>query len=147
MPSSTTDKGAVKIQLSDLRRFLQLASKMWKSSYIGDSQIVVFTFTKKSCSIAMARDGLLLTYLCNRVDAEANEQVFSLPIGLLKDFSNGTGMVVLCEVVENGDSHVAANWSGGTAECEIRYPVHELPGYHLIRDLAWHTIDERSVDL
>jgi hypothetical protein len=119
---------------------------MWKSSYESDSQIVVFTFTKSCCSIASARHGLLLTYLCNRVDAEANEQVFALPIGLLKEFSNRTGMVELCEVVEKGDSHVATNWSDGIAQCGTRYPAHELPGYHLIRDLAWHTIDGRSVD-
>ncbi len=33
----------------------------------------------------MARDGLLLTYLCNRVDAETDEQVIAAPFGLLQD--------------------------------------------------------------
>lgn len=146
MSSSTAEKGAVKIQLSDLRRFLQLACKMWKSSYLDDSQLVVFTFTKSYCSIASARHGLLLTLLCNRVDAEANEQVFLLTIGLLKDFSNGTGVVDLCEVVENGDSHIAANLSDRIVQCESSYPVQDLPAYHLLRDLAWHTFDVRSVD-
>ena len=89
----------MKIQPSDFGRFLQLARKMWRSNYEDDFQIVVFTFTERSCSIAMARDGLLLTYLCNRVDSETSEQAVALPLGLLQDCSNGTGTVELHEVV------------------------------------------------
>jgi hypothetical protein len=137
----------MKIQRSVIGRFLQLACKMWGSSYEGDWRVVVFTVTERSCSIEMARDGLLLTYLCNRVDAETNEHVIAVPFELLQDCSNGTGAVDLCEVVENGDTHVAASWSDGIAQCEGRYPAQDLPEYHLLRDVAWHTIDERLVEL
>ncbi len=75
----------MKIQRSVIGRFLQFARKMWRSNHEGDSQIVVFTVTERSSSIAMARDGLLLTYLCNRVDAETDEQVIAAPFGLLQD--------------------------------------------------------------
>ena len=133
----------MKIQASDIGRCLQLARKMWKSNYEGYSQIVVFTFTGRSCSIAMARDGLLLTYLCNRVDSEASEQAVAAPFGLLQDCSNGTGTVELDEVVENGESCIAVEWSDGRVQCSQRYPVQELPKYHLLPNLAWHTVDER----
>ena len=135
----------MKIQPSDIGRFLQLVCKMWKSRYEGDSQIVVFTFTERSCSIAMARDGLLLTYLCNRGDAQTSEQAVAAPIGLLKDCSNGTGTLDLQVIVENGERCIVAEWSDGLVQCSQRYPVQELPKYHLLPDLAWHTVDERMV--
>ena len=115
------------IQPSDMGRFLQFARKMWKSNHEGDSQIVVFGFTERSCSIAMARDGLLLTYLCNRVDAEASEQAIAVPIGPLQDCSNGTGTVELHEVVENGESCITAKWSDGLERCERTYPAQDPP--------------------
>ena len=135
----------MKIQPSDIRRFLQLARKMWKSNYEGDLQTVVFTFTERSCSIAMARDGLLLTYLCNRVDSETSEQAFAVPLGLLQDCSNGTGTVDLQATVESGESLISARWSDGLVRCERTYPAQDPPGYHLMPDLAWHTVDERLV--
>ena len=135
----------MKIQPSDIGRFLQIARKMWRSNHEGDSQIVVFTCTESCCSIAMARDGLLLTYLCNRVDTETNEQVIAAPLELLHDCSNGTGVVGLKKVVKNGESHIEAEWSDGLVRCERTYATQEPPEYHLVSDLAWHTVDERMV--
>ena len=135
----------MKIQPSDIGRFLQIARKMWRSNHEGDSQIVVFTVTERSCSIAMARDALLLTYLCNRVDTEASEQAVALPLGLLQDCSSGTGAVELHEVVENGALLITAKWSDGLVRCERTYANQDPPEYHLLPDLAWHTVDERLV--
>lgn len=118
---------------------------MWKSNHEGDSQIVVFTFTEGSCSIELARDGLLLTYLCNRVESETIEQVIAVPFELLKDCSDGTGVVDLLKVVENGDRHIEAEWSEGLIRCKRTYPAQDPPEYHLMPDLAWHTVDERIV--
>ena len=135
----------MKIQPSDIGRFLQFARKMWKSNYEGDSQIVVFTFTEGSYSIEMARDGLLLTYLFNRVDAETNEQVIAAPFELLQDCSDSTGTVDLQVIVENGEHWIAVKWSDGIVRCERTYATQEPPEYHLLPDLAWHTVDERMV--
>ena len=135
----------MKIQRSDIRRFLQLARKMWISRYEDDSQLVVFTFTESCCSIAMARDGLLLTYLCNRVDTETNEQVIAAPVGLLQDCSNGTGTVDMQKVVKNGESHTVAKWSEGLVRRERTFPAQNPPEYHLMPNLAWHTVDERRL--
>ena len=118
---------------------------MWKSAFEDDSQTVVFTFTERSCSIAMARDGLMLTYLCNRVDSETSEQAVALPLGLLEDCSNGTGMVELHEVLENGALLITAKWSDGLVRCERTYATQEPPEYYLLPNLAWHTVDERLV--
>ena len=133
----------MKIQPSDIGRFLQLARKYLKSAFEDDFQIVVFTFTERSCSIGMARDELLLTYRCNRVDSETIEQAVALPFGLLQDCSNGTVTVELLEVVENGESCSTAKWSDGLERCERTYPAQDPPKYHLLPDLAWHTVDER----
>ncbi len=133
----------MKIQRSDIRQFLQFARKMWKSNYEGALQIVVFTSTERSFSIAMAWDGRLLTYLCNHFDTEASEQAIAVPIGLLKDCSNGTGTVELHEVVANGALLITAKWSGGLVRCERTYATQEPPEYHSLPDLAWHTVDER----
>ena len=95
----------------------------------------------------MARDGLLLTYLCNHFDADASEQAIAVPVGLLQDCSNGTGIVDLQSIVENGERLIKAEWSDGLALCSRRYPVQDRPEHHLLRDLAWHTIDERLVEL
>ena len=135
----------MKIQQSDIQRFLQLACKMWKSNHEGDSQIVVFTFTGRSCSIAMARDGLLLTYLCNRVDSEASEQAVALPLGLLQDCSDGTGTLDLQVIVENGERCIAVKWHEGLVRYERTFPAQDPPEYHLLPDLAWHTGDDRLV--
>ena len=91
----------------------------------------------------MARDGLLLTYLCNRVDAETSEQVIAIPFGLLQDCLDGNGVVDLQVVVENGESYVVAAWNDGLVQCERNYPAQDPPDDHLIPDLAWHTVDER----
>ena len=135
----------MKIQQSDIGRFLQLARKMWKSHYEGDSQIVVFTFTERTCSIAMAREGLILTYLCNRVDTEASEQVIAVPFELLHDCTNGTVTLDLQSIVENGERLITAKWSDGLVWCERTYPAQDPPKFHLMPDLAWHTVDERVV--
>ncbi len=133
----------MKIQPSDIGRFLQLARKYLKSAFEDDFQTVVFSSTGRSCSIAMARDGLMLTYLFNRVDSETSEQAVALPFGLLQDCSNGTGTVELHEVVENGALLITAKWSDGLVRCERTYATQEPPEYHLLPDLAWHTVDER----
>lgn len=133
----------MKIQRSDIRRFLQLACKMWKSSAEGDSQLVVFSVTERACSIAMVRDRLLLTYLCNRVDSETSEQAIAVLFRLLQDCSDGTGTLDLQSIVENGESCIAVKWSDGLVRCERTYPAQDPPKYHLLPDLAWHTIDER----
>ncbi len=135
----------MKIQLSDIGRFLQLACKMWKWNYEGDSLIVVFTVTQRACSIAMARDGLLLTYLCDRVDSEASEQVIAVLVELLHDCTIGTGVVDLQKVVKNGARHIEAEWSEGLIRCKRSYSAQAPPEYHLMPDLAWHTVDERIV--
>ena len=93
----------------------------------------------------MTRDGLLLTYLCDRVDSDASEQVIAVPFELLQDCSDGTKAVALKEVTENGENQIVAEWSDGLAQCSRRYPVQDLPEYHLLPDLAWHTVDERMV--
>ncbi len=133
----------MKVQLSDIGRFLQHARKMWKLHYEGDSQIVVFSFIESCCSIAMARDALLLTYLCNRVDSETSEQVIAAPFGLLQDCSNCTGVVDLQVIVKSGESHIEAEWSEGLIRCTRTSPAQDPPEYHLMPDLAWHTVDER----
>ncbi len=135
----------MKIQPSDIGRFLQLARKMWRSNDEGDSQIVVFTVTERVCSIAMAKNGLLLTYLCNRVDSETSEQAVALPLGLLQDCSNGTGILDLQVIVENGEPLITAEWSDGLVRCEQTYANQDPPEYHLMANLAWHTVDERLV--
>ena len=135
----------MKIQPSDIGRFLQLARKMWKSNHESDSQVVALTFTERRCSIAMARDGLLMTYLCDRVDSEASEQAIGAPFGLLQDFSNGEGTLDLQVIVENGERCIAGKWSDGLIPCERTFPVQNPPEYHLLSDLAWHTVDERMV--
>ena len=48
-------------------------------------------------------------------------------------------------VVENGENQIVAEWRDGLVQCSQRYPVQELPKYHLLPDLAWHTVDERMV--
>lgn len=116
---------------------------MWKANHEGDSQIVVLSFNERSYSIEMAKDGLLLTYLCNRVDTETNEQVIAVPFGFLQDCSNGSGTVDMQKVVKNGESHIEAEWSEGLVRCERTYPAQDPPKYHLLPDLAWHTVDER----
>ena len=93
----------------------------------------------------MARDALLLTYLCNRVDTEASEQAVALPLGLLQDCSSGTGAVELHEVVENGALLITAKWSDGHVLCSRKYQWQDPQAYHLLPDLAWHTVDERMV--
>ena len=135
----------MKIQQSDIQRFLQFARTMWKSNHEGDSQIVVFTVTQRACLIAMARDGLLLTYLCDRVDSEASEQVIAVLVELLQDCSDGTGIVDLQLIVENGESCIAVKWSDELGRCERMYPAQDPTKYHLLPDLAWHTVDERMV--
>ncbi len=135
----------MKIQRSVIGRFLQLARKMWKSNQEGDSQIVVFTVTQRACSIAMARDALLLTYLCDRVASEASEQVIAVQFEPLQDCSDGAGVVDLQSIVENGESCIAVKWSDELGRCERMYPAQDPPKYHLLPDLAWHTVDERMV--
>ncbi len=135
----------MKIQLSDIGRFLQHARKMWRSNNEGASQIVVFTFTERSCSIEMARDGLLLTYLCNRVSTETGGQVIAVPFELLHDCTNGTVTLDLQSIVENGERLITAKWSDGLVWCERTYPAQDPPKFHLMPDLAWHTVDERVV--
>ena len=120
---------------------------MWKSNYEGALQIVVFTSTERSFSIAMARDRLLLTYLCNRVDIETNEQLIAVPLELLRDCSIGTGVDDVQAIVENGESCIAVKWRDGLVLCSRRYPAHEPPKFHLLSDLAWHTVDERMVPM
>lgn len=137
----------MKIQPSDILRFLYLARKYLKSTVEDDCQTVVFTSTEDTIAIAMPRDGLLLTYLCSRVESETCEQTIGVPIRLLHDSSNGTGTVELHEVVVNGDSHVAAHWSDGQVQYERTYPAQDPHEFHMIPDLAWHTIDERLVEL
>ena len=133
----------MKIQRSVIGRFFQLTRKMWKSNHEGDSQIVVFTVTERACSIAMERDGLLLTYFCNRVDTETSGQAIAVPFELLQVCSNGTGTLDIQVIVENGERCIAATWSDGLERCERTYPAQDPPKYHLLPDLAWHTVDER----
>ena len=116
-----------------------------RSNYEGDSNIVIFTFTESCWSIELAKDGLLLTYLCDRVDAETNEQAFALPFEFLQDCSIGTGVVDLQSIVESGENCITAKWSDGLVRCERTYATQDPPKYHLVSDLAWHTVDERLV--
>ena len=118
---------------------------MWKSNYEGDSQIVVFTFTERSCSIAMARDGLLLTYLCNRVDSEANEQVIAARLSFCRIAQMGLALLSCNRSSKTEKALSRSKWSDGLVRCERTYPAQDPPEYHLLPDLAWHTIDERMV--
>ena len=134
----------MKIQRSDIRRFLQFAYKFWALTVEGMPQVVVVTFMERSYSIAMIKDGLMLTYLCNRVDSETSEQVMAFPFELLSDFSIGSGIVELREVIENGESYVEANCNGPvqrTKKVRAQEPFED----HLIPDLASHTVDERLI--
>ena len=108
--------------------------------------MVVSNFTENCCSVAMVRGGLLLTYLCNLVDAETNEQVISVPFGLLRDCSNSTGVFDLQSIVENGESCIAIKWSEGLVRCEQEYTTQDEAMYHLLTNFAWHNVDERMVD-
>lgn len=85
----------------------------------------------------------MLTYLCNRVEFETGEQVIAVPFELLRDCSGGNGIVDLNEVVESGESFVVATWNDGLVLCERKYAAQDPPEYHLLPDLAWHTVDER----
>ena len=134
----------MKIQRSDIRRFLQFAYKSWESTVEDEPPPVLLTFMENSYSIAMIKGGLMLTYLCNRVDCETSEQVVAFPFEFLHDFSIGSGIVELREVIENGESYVEANCNGPvqrTKKVRAQEPFED----HLIPDLAWHTVDERLV--
>ena len=87
----------------------------------------------------------MLTYLCNRVDSETIEQAIAVPFEFLRDCSIGTGTVELHEVVENAALLITAKWGDGLVRCERTYATQEPPEYHLLPDLAWHTVDERMV--
>ena len=93
----------------------------------------------------MAKDGLLLTYLCNRVDIETHEQVIAVPFELLQDCSDGTCTLDLQVIVANGERSIAATLSDGLVLSEQMYPSQDPLEYHLLPDLAWHTVDERMV--
>ena len=45
----------MKIEGSDIHRFLQFAHKLWKSTFEGEPQTVVLTFTSSGYRIAMAK--------------------------------------------------------------------------------------------
>ena len=106
----------MKIQRSDIRRFFQFAPKSWESTIEGEPPPVVVTFMESSYSIAMIKGGLMLTYLCNRVDSETSEQVMAFPFELLSDFSMGSGIVELSEVIENGESYIEADCNNGPVQ-------------------------------
>ena len=134
----------MKIQRSDIRRFLRFTHKLWKSTIEGEPQVVVVTFMESSYSIAMINGGLMLTYFCDRVDSETSEQVMAFPFELLSDFSMGSGIVELREVIENGESYIEANCNDGPVQRK-KVRAQEPPDDHLIPDLAWHTVDERQI--
>ena len=135
----------MKIQQSDIRRFLPFTHKLWKSSIEGEPQVVFLTFMESSYSIAMIKGGLMLTYLCNRVDSETSEQVMAFPFELLSDFSMGSGIVELREVIENGESYVEAKCNDGPVQYTKKVRAQEPLEDHLVPDLAWHTVDERLI--
>ena len=135
----------MKIQRSDIRRFLQFAYKSWESTVEGEPQVVVVTFMERSYSIAMIKDGFMLTYLCNRVDCETSEQVVAFPFEFLHDFSIGSGIVELREVIENGESYIEADCNNGPVQRTKKVRAQEPFEDHLIPDLASHTVDERLI--
>ena len=135
----------MKIQRSDMGRFLQLVRKTWKSNNEVDSQAVVCTVIESGYSIAMEKDGLLLTYLCNQVDLEISEQSIAMPLAFVLEYSTENGMVELHEAIENGEGYIIAKWFEGYVQSERRWPARDAPQYHLLQDLAWHTIDERQL--
>ncbi len=89
------------------------------------------------------KGGLLLTYLCNRVGNNVGEQIYAVPMELLRDCSTGGGIVDLQKVVVEGERFIEASWTDGFVFFEQRYPARIPPADHLILDLAWHTVDER----
>ena len=133
----------MKIQRSDIRRFLQFAYKSWESTVEDEPQVVVLTFMESSYSIAMIKGGLILTYLCNRIDSETSEQVMAFPFELLHDFSIGSGIIELREVIDNGKSYIEAKCNDGLVQLRKKVRAQEPPDDHLVPDLAWHTVDER----
>lgn len=135
----------MKIRQSDVYRFLQIAGRIWKSMQGDGSLTVVFASTESGYSIAMVESGLMLTYLCNRVGYDVGEQIFAVPMELLRDCSTGSGVVDLQGVVEAGERAIEASWTDGFVFYEQRYPARIPPADHLIPDLAWHTVDERTL--
>lgn len=135
----------MKIQCLDISRFLQLVRKTWKSKTDDDFQAVVFTVIESNYSIAMAKDGLLLTYLCNPVDLEISEQSIVLPFAFLLDDATGNSVMELTKVVENGEGYVLAKLLEEHVQSVRMWPALDSPQYHLLQDLAWHTIDERQL--
>ena len=94
----------MKIQRSDILRFLHFAHKFLESTVEDKSPPVVLTFTEGSYSIALTKCELMLTYLCNRIDSKTSEQFMALPFEFLRDFSTGSGLIELSEVIENEES-------------------------------------------
>ena len=135
----------MKIRRSDIRRFLQFADKSWESTVEDEPPPVLLTFMENSSSIAMITGGLMLTYLCDRVDCETSEQVVAFPFELLRDFSIGSGIVELREAIENGESYVEAKCNDGPVQYAKKVRAQEPFEDHLIPDLAWHTVDERQI--
>ncbi len=135
----------MKVRRSDIGRFLHFVRKTWKSTIEDDSQTVVFTVIESGYSIGKAKDGLLLTYLCNRVDFEAGDQSIALPFAFLLDDTTRNGVLELTEVIENGEGYVLAKWYEGYVQSEQKWPALGARQYHLLPDLAWHTIDERQL--
>ena len=133
----------MKIQRSDIRRFLHFAHKFLESTVEDKPSPVVLTFMERSYSIAMTKCGLMLTYLCNRIDSETSEQVIALPFEFLHDFSIGSGLLELSEVIENGENYVEAKWNEVQVQLTKRVRAEDLPEEHLVPNLAWHTVDER----
>jgi len=134
----------MKIQRSDIRRFLHFAQKFLQATVEVEPPPVVLTFTERSYSIAMTKCGLMLTYLCNRIDSEGKEQVMALPFDFLRDFSVGSGLIELSEVIENGESYVEAKWNEVRVQRTKKVRAENPPEDHLAPDLAWHTVDERT---
>ena len=134
----------MKIQRSDIRRFLHFAHKFLESTVKDEPPPLVLTFMERSYSIAMTKCGLMLAYLCNRIDSETSEQVMALPFEFLRDFSIGGGLLELSEVIENGESYVEAKWNEVQVQRTKRVRAEDLPDNHSVPNLAWHTVDERA---
>ena len=67
----------------------------------------------------------------------------AFPFEFLRDFSIGSGIVELREVIENGESYIEAKCNDGPVQRKKKVRAQEPFEDHLIPDLAWHTVDER----
>ncbi len=133
----------MKIRSNDVKRFLQFARKFWGSHFRDQSSTVVLSFNASNYTISMQRQGLVLSYLCNRVDSVSDHETIAVPLDLLRDCVNSSETITLRILNQDGGEFIQASWQDGPVPRMNEYEQEAMPNEDLIPDLAWHTIDER----